>query len=225
MYGKEFRFAIPTRVKLRDGIDPAFYDGMAKVGNEGWITAQRRDRRFDLPEVYIQWDPTHWSYNKQPDQWTFQEHFDPVEETPVSEDADKINETIQAMAAEFAAGVAKAISGGQSPAAPVPPATTDPLDVVVDPEKLYAEAMQEAFEVLPGAEGFVLIVVNRESHPEAPEGALMASRFGSAKTPEAEILIGAQVAHTGSVFHRQTALDLISRVVGDRNQDADGRSA
>ena len=77
MDGTEFKIPLKHRVKLRDGVDPSFYGGMAKVGNEGWVIARQRDR-FGLPQIFIQWDPFHWAYNHQPDGWTFEEHFDLV---------------------------------------------------------------------------------------------------------------------------------------------------
>jgi hypothetical protein len=34
--------------------------------------------------VYIEWDKKHWTYNGEPDEWTFAEHFEPVKEAQVS---------------------------------------------------------------------------------------------------------------------------------------------
>lgn len=50
-------------------------------GAEGWV----RDRKTDshgYPMVFIEWDKTHWTYSAEPDGWTFDSHFEPVDEQP-----------------------------------------------------------------------------------------------------------------------------------------------
>jgi hypothetical protein len=67
---------INQRVRLKgDGQDQLYEDAYA--GSEGWVRAQRFDR-YGYPEVKIEWDQDHWSYNKQADQWAMEAHFEPV---------------------------------------------------------------------------------------------------------------------------------------------------
>ena len=80
----EQRFKINTRVRLREGIDPAFFDGLSRVGNEGWVRRRKRDR-YGYPEVLIEWDADHWAYNGQPDCWTMEGQFEAAEENDMKE--------------------------------------------------------------------------------------------------------------------------------------------
>src|ERR1700689_3762293 len=74
------KFQEGGRVRIKDNIDPFNYGGMTTIGNEGTIAAIQEDR-FGLPQVFIQWDKNHWTYNGAPDGWTFEDHFDIVEST------------------------------------------------------------------------------------------------------------------------------------------------
>src|SRR5436190_12058316 len=73
----DFRLPINSRVKLKDGIDPALYKGYSCTGNEGWIRNRRQEMGY--PQVLIEWDRNHWSYNGAPNCWTWEDHFDLIE--------------------------------------------------------------------------------------------------------------------------------------------------
>lgn len=47
------------------------------TGARGWIRAKRELPDVD-PEVYVEWDKTHWRYHGEKDGWTFEHHFRPV---------------------------------------------------------------------------------------------------------------------------------------------------
>src|SRR5271170_1972050 len=78
-----YRLPIDSRVRLRDGIDPSLYKGFSCTGNEGWVRDHRADEH-GYPQVMVEWDHDHWAYNGAPNCWTWENHFDLVEE-PMSE--------------------------------------------------------------------------------------------------------------------------------------------
>lgn len=230
MDGTKFKFDVGNRVKLRDGIDPGSYGGMAKVGNEGWIEGHRRDR-FGLPEVFVRWDPNHWAYNQQPNQWTFQDHFElVVEETSTVSDQDspEIRALIEAFSTQLAAMAAK-----QSPAAEgVVETSPDPLSVAeIGPDdsnakaRGYAQLIKEASEALVGSEAFVCIAISRRPDERASQGALHAECIGESLSPESETLLGLQMTRYGSQFHANAATLLIHTFAEEReNLERDVRA-
>lgn len=209
MDGTEFRFQVGQRVRLRDGVDPNFYDGMAKVGSEGWIAEHRRDR-FGLPEVRVHWDSNHWAYNRQPDVWTFQEHFDPVEETRSMSDQDKAK-TAQGLAEEFGKQLAALFSGeGTGLDAPAPPTEMAPAADARDEElkarvAQYKQDIQAAANAIGESEAFVVVTVTRKPDERAEQGALYTEVNGNSLSPEAEVLLGSQLSALGAQFHRTVA--------------------
>lgn len=74
----EYPFNKGDRVRIKNYVDPAIYDGMITIGNEAWVRGMKEDR-WGLPMVLIEWDKNHWTYNGAPDGWTFAEHFEKVE--------------------------------------------------------------------------------------------------------------------------------------------------
>lgn len=218
MDGTEFQFDIGKRVKLRDGVDPYFYGGMAKVGNEGWIGGHRRDR-FGLPEVFIRWDANHWSYNRQPDQWTFQEHFDLAEETMT----DNPKDLVQAAALEFANSIANIMV----------PKSDAPAEVVGGPVaernakvQAYAQTIKEAADAMVGSEAFICIAISRRDDERAAQGALHAEVVGDSLSPESETLVGMQMARYGAQFHANAATLLVHQFAAERErQESDGRAS
>lgn len=206
MDGTDFRLPVNARVRLRDGIDPAFYEGMAKVGNEGWITAHKRDK-FDLPQVYVRWDTNHWSYNRQPDGWTFEDHFDLIEDA-MSEAEDNTRKAVEAASAEFAKTMAKLL-GSETPA----PEKAEHQSIMIpgtqpahNSKGHYEEAVQAAKEALSDSEAFVTVVIRRSQHPDASQGMLRSILVVDSLSPEAEVLVGAQASAVAAQFHEAAAI-------------------
>lgn len=224
MNGTEFLFAVGDRVKLRDGIDPSFYEGMSKVGNEGWVTAHRRDR-FGLPEVYVRWDPNHWAYNRQRDGWTYQEHFDPVkEQKSVSDKADQAREAALTFANQIASIFVQDDPG--APAAAVVEQRTAPTPMVGDAAQdevaEYAQDIEKARTVALGSESFITLAITRKPDDRAPQGALHLEVVGNALTPEASALLGAHLSRIGADCHMTSATSHILRYAAQREKGPDG---
>jgi hypothetical protein len=212
MEGIDFKYPIQSRVKLRDGIDSTFYSGYGRVGNEGTVLAHRLDH-FGLPEIFVKWDQEHWAYNRQPDCWTFEEHFDPAE-APVSED--NMQEAIQALASGFAESLINVI-GGQELVKPVDEgsAAAQTANETKAAAKEYARSVEDAVEALKESESFIVVTVSRTDDPRAPEGALMAAIYEEAFTPEAEALVAAQAAAVVARKHAETALRYVASLGDD----------
>lgn len=47
------------------------------TGARAWVRRRREDPGVD-PEIYVEWDKTHWRYHGERDGWTFAHHFQPV---------------------------------------------------------------------------------------------------------------------------------------------------
>lgn len=184
------RYQDGTRVRLRGEVDPTFYAGLAKVGNEGWITSHRTDRN-GLPECYIQWDRLHWADNRQPNGWTYEEHFDlvkePVTDTPTPEQLAHLWTTM------------KAIFVGDTPGPPVEPQADDKV-------AQYQESAKEAAAAVEDAEAFITITVSRDPDEAAPDGRMGVSMFGFSISPETEAVLGMQLAQAAAKFHQDAAL-------------------
>jgi hypothetical protein len=221
MYGTEFRFQKGDRIRLRDGVDPGFYEGMAKVGNVGVVTDRRRDR-FGLPEVYVKWDRNHWAYNRQPDRWTFEDHFD-LEERPVSDHPSRADMARKA-AADFAETMAKLFAEpDQDPESQA----SLPVEQGPDADEAAArsEAIQQAASAMVEAEGFVTIVVHRKPHPDLPFGALSTEVYADCATVESEAIINFQLARLNAKFGEGLVTELIGRIVNEKKAAQGGESA
>ena len=205
----EYRFPEKSRVRLRDGIDPQFYNGLAKVGNEGVITGHRRDK-LGFPEIYIKWDREHWAYNHQPDCWTYEDHFELVEE-PEVDDKDKREMFQQAMSG-FADQMAKlmGMADAEPQAEPKVEVQSDPEDDLpfANREERFNAQRDRAIELLKqeGTESFVVTAIRRRPHPDALEGELRAGVAHDSLSPEAELANGAQLAALAAQFHEAAAI-------------------
>src|ERR1039458_6287810 len=203
MQGTEFRLPVEGRVKLRDGIEPSFYGGWARTGNEGWIIARRTDHH-GLPEVFVKWDETHWAFNRQPDCWTYEDHFDIVEGTDMA-DKDELTQKLEKITSAFTASLVETLSAKPGP----PPELVAPVEVEDTSESEYQLAMNAAFEQLQDSEAFMVASISRKSDSRAPGGALLANIVQDATSPEAEALLGAQLSAVAARYHADTAMMVI----------------
>ena len=198
MEGTEYRFEDGSKVKLRGIVGPEFYGGLAKVGNEGWITQHRQDR-YGLPEVYIQWDRLHWADNRQPDGWTFEDHFDLVRkpesmsDEPTPEQMMKIWKFFQSMKNEEPVEA--------------PEQADDPkIDA-------HADIAANAKEAIDRGESFLAIsVIRNEPTEDTPKGQLEVLIQGHSLTPESEIIMGMQLSKMAVQFHHEAAISAIEHL-------------
>ena len=201
-----------SRVRLRGHIGPEFYNGLAKTGNEGWITQHRYDRN-GLPEVYIQWDRTHWADNDQPDRWTYEEHFDIVEEPKMAEDKD-MDPAEVAKAIELYR-MMKAMNGDNVGGEP------SVSDLDAEMKAHYTANAEKARQLIDKGEAFVLIAVTREENDAAPMGELRVGMAHSSLSPETDVLVGSQLSVLAAQYHEDAALTLIHHYTQDRPDAGD----
>jgi hypothetical protein len=209
MQGTEFQFPLNGRVRLRDGISPEFYGGWARTGNEGWITERRKDHH-NLPEVFVKWDEAHWAYNRQQDCWTYEEHFDLVEET-MSEEQNDQSKALEEVTSAFVGALRNILAPQQEP----PQLLPSPVEAASDASSRaseYAEMVARASEILHDSEAFAIVSVSRKDDPRAPAGQLAAIVVADSLTPESEALVGAQLSTLANRYHNDTALMLIGHL-------------
>ncbi len=95
---QEHRLQTDQRVKLKGNGEDQPYS-FAAAGSEGWVRKLEHDG-VGFPVVYIEWDKDHWAYNGEPNQWTLEAHFEPVEEAEMAK-KDKQPKSEKQLFAEF----------------------------------------------------------------------------------------------------------------------------
>jgi hypothetical protein len=239
--GFESRFHPQDRIRIKDTIDPALYQGMSTIGNEAIVRAVREDR-FGLPQIFIEWDKNHWTYNNAPDGWTFEDHFDIVERDMTEPSKQDI---ARQLASQFAEGMASLFAEPTptpepEPTVPqaqpqAPPAKGQALrkrllNMVPDPSEVelgvapdeVEEVIAEVSERLRAAEAFIVIAVERLDHPKAPEGMLTPYTISYASQPQAELLVSAHMAGLATQAYQELAVRAIGALsAADAAADAD----
>lgn len=198
------QFPVKTRVRLRDGIDPSLYNGFSRVGNEGWIRKRKRDK-YGYPQVFIQWDKDHWAYNGQEDGWTWEGHFEAVEETPVAEAAQPTNsnaeEQVRAITENFVKSIFSVLGSEPQAASEEPePATEEPEE---DQEDKWAGLAAETSEAIAQAPAYLTIALDYVEHDGAPP-MVIPRVFHASRTPEYALIVQSQLAHVLSSLQDQT---------------------
>ena len=229
----EHRLHEGDRVRIRDTVDPSLYMGMSTLYNEGVVTKVREDR-FGLPQVYIEWDKNHWSYNGAPDCWTFEEHFDIL--VHMSQEKPSKRDTIAALLAQLLDDEETPTSAPSTPPKIEPrkaksdalrqrldtllPSTPE-LDITTDepaaddPVAARAKATATVNEIIEDAEAYILIAVNRVDHPKAENGVLIPHAMTFSVNPVAELL--ATVHMSG--LSTQAYQDLVLQAIGGGSLD------
>lgn len=157
------KFPDNTRVKLRDGVHPGFYQGRAYAGMEGWI---RKHKSEDLgyQEVYIEWDRDHWSYNNTPDLWTWEDHFEKAKEPLMSTDKpNKLDDLVK----EFTKRLVE-MEKEEAEEQPDPIDNFLPLRDLIQKggseKPSFAETLEEAMDEAANSEAFVVIAVKKREY-------------------------------------------------------------
>lgn len=101
MIDQKPKFPDNSKVRLRDGVDPSFYHDKGLPGNVGWIRYHKKDK-YGFNQVFIEWDKDHWAYNGTRDGWTWEDHFEIVEDN-MDKNKKKIIEEFQEKLAEQSA--------------------------------------------------------------------------------------------------------------------------
>lgn len=141
----KYRLRKGQRVKLKsDGQDAPY--SWAAAGAEGWVKDLATDK-VGFPMVYIAWDKDHWTFNGEENQWTLEDHFEPVEEE-MEQDQSKL----------FADFLKWQAEQGDAPVLPEKD----------DKDEKYQEQVARAKKFASGADAFLLISVEIDETGEQP---------------------------------------------------------
>lgn len=187
MEKQEFRTHLNQRVRLRGNGEDSLYS-LAAAGSEGWVRAQKYDP-LGYPLVQIEWDRNHWTYNGEADKWTFESHFDPIEEKSMSDlDPEKIAQAVVAALTQQ--------QSGQTPTS----APEAPKALPSTPDEILAD-LAESFKCVEGGEhkphAYVLIALNK-----VDEGVYDPHVHSKALSAEASHVLQLYLAKLGFLAHQ-----------------------
>lgn len=212
--GIDWAFDIHERVRLRPDRSEIYQ--MAPAYSEGTIEGRRIDPIGDFKMVFIKWDSSHWTYNGQPDMWTFEEHFDKVGEKQMTDGPDKKQ-------VATALDVLAQALGVKSEAEPTQEEVGEQRAEEVTPDKVkqFEHVFERAVEVARDSDAFVIACVRKE---DAPDGSgaqfvLTPALFSNALSRESAVLLDAQLAEIVSEAHQSLAVQEIRRLLDDGQQN------
>lgn len=187
-------FTVNSRVRLKD-VHPSFYEGYGCVGSEGVVKARKLDE-FGYAHIYVEWDKNHWAYNGTPDTWTWENHFEKVEN--MNDDSNDMKRTI----AEAMAEVAQKILGGNE-------SEPEDPDVAPDEDHERSTALTKAAEILQNGESFMVITVSREPDPSTEHGVLVPQfiRFNGAES--SGCMVDLEAMNIAMTTYTEMSLDTI----------------
>lgn len=214
MERQEHKLKTNQRVRLKANGQDALYP-MACAGSEGWI------RKLDIdplgyPMVYIEWDKNHWAYNGEQDRWTFESHFDPVEENDMSDQQGQTPPPefvnfMNMMWQQFQA------SQSESEAAPEPPPLNEPeADESATPiatEEQFNQALAKSLDAAKESDAFILITVDRKALPNTSVPLLTPSIVTCYKTPESGHVAELHMARFVAFAMEQLTIDKIHSIL------------
>lgn len=201
----ELKHTIPlnARVALKGEMANMYEYGCA--GNEGWIRGQMKDR-WGYPMVKVEWDKDHWAYNGIEDMWTFENHFVPVEK-----DQTKMTQTDEQLFQAFKEFMATQRSEAQEePKEEIVVEREEELDAE---QQKYAEVLKRAFEDAADADGFLIVMISREQHPQNEREMLVPAAFEYYLTPEARVLTEGQLSQVAAQAHTALSLERVREIM------------
>lgn len=207
------RFKINTRVRLREGVDPVFFNGLARVGTEGWIKRRKRDR-YGYPEVLVEWDRDHWAYNGQPDCWTMEGQFEAVEEDMSEAPDPKQNrdEQVRDITEKFV----RALFGTLGVAEETPtPEAEEKQEVDSNQWEALASAAGEAVQNAPA---YIVVALERLEKDGAPP-MIIPRVFYAALEPEYRLIAQSQLAHVLAAMQDETIAETLQQRVSGDSED------
>jgi len=226
------RFPANTRVRLREGVDSGFYGGLARVGCEGWVRRRKREK-YGFPQVLIEWDKDHWAYNGQEDCWTWEGHFEAVEEVEMSEtpaeqpQEEKVPSAQEAFDAEvtditaaFVRTLYKIIAKHRGEPDPDPSPDEPQAEVEEKPavgsEEEWQKLINESKKLLDKTPAYVVIALDRIHPPGAPP-MIVPRVFHGSREPEYALVVQAQLATILAGFTEQT----VSRILQEKSSNGE----
>jgi hypothetical protein len=198
------RFAANTRVRLREGVDPGIYNGYSRVGNEGWIRKRKRDK-YGYPQVLIEWDKDHWAYNGQEDGWTWEGHFDSVEETEMSERESnpEFENQIRGVTEVFIKGLMSVVAAQQGNE------VAEVEEPTINEDDWQTQANQAA-EAVACAPAYIVITLEQVS-PSGTTPIVVPRVFNAAREPELALIAQSQLSHLVSSLQDKVIADILQR--------------
>jgi hypothetical protein len=198
---QKHRFRKGQRIKLKSTGEDALY-AFAAAGSPGWVRRKDFDN-MGYPTIYVEWDKDHWSYNKEPDKWALEAHFEPDEESDMAagdEDFMKRFKNADEFADAFRAFLA---SQGENP------------DEVLDEEKqveaAYESAAEDALELLGSADAFVLVVAK-----ELEPGKYVPAVLQYYKSEQTGLVVEMQLSKLAAMTHQEIAIERLHAMTDDK---------
>lgn len=208
MAGDAHRFPLHTKVRLKQDRDRSY--ALAPGGSEGWIRKQKVDYP-NVPMVYIEWDINHWRYQGEPPQWTFEDHFEAVEEIQMAEDegfkidGDKL--------IDFLIEQKKSQEGSKTPQEPAREESPSKGFLPTVSANEYDERLVDASTEATHAEGFILIsIAKRDIEGHEVHTANLDYAY---RTEAAGLLCEAQLATALAEIVRQNASQRLAELQDD----------
>ncbi len=210
----EQRFKINTRVRLRGGVDPNFFGGLSRTGQEGWIKRRKRDR-YGYPEVLIEWDKDFWAYNGQPDCWTMEGQFEAVEES-MSQESEEYNasrdEKVRALTETFIRSLFGAL-GVEEEQVSAPEEPEERTDDTEDWETLASAAAETVMK----APAYVVIALEYLQADGAPP-MIIPRVFHAAREPDYKLITQSHLAHVLASMQDETIAETLQQQVSDDSE-------
>lgn len=197
MENQPFQTSLNQYVRLKmDGQD-ALYP-FAGAGSPGWVRKQQHDR-LGYPQVFIEWDKNHWSYNGEPDKWAMEAHFEPLENAPMS-DQSQNQPTPENMAQMFAAFQQFMADQSQQPAQQE---TNDTL------AEDYKKSIETVIELLNEADSYIVITTTRVERDGRPP-AITPRAINFYKSVEGGMIAELQLSKMAAMSHEEQILRALS---------------
>lgn len=222
----EWELAVDDRVFLRPEVSEVYE--MAPAYAEGWIRGRRVDPIGDFKMVYIEWDASHWTYNGQPNMWTFEDHLDKVrdkkmaDETPDNEGPNKeaIATALGVLAQALGVGSEPAKSPKTEPERTEEEAGEERAEAVTpDNVKQFEHIFERAVEVARDSDAFIIACVSKSDAPEdsGAQFVMTPALFSYSLSPESAILLDAQLGEVVSESHQALAIGAIRRLLDEQD--------
>jgi hypothetical protein len=216
----EWRLESGDHVRLREEVADIYV--AAYAGAEGWVRNRMIDRMGNFKMVFVQWDRDHWLTNDQQDMWTYEDHFDKIEEEdePVAEAPDKSDVAKALNVLASALGVEDANKGAENT-----DKDAEERAVEVTPENFqqFEAVLERAIEIARHSDAFLIATVEKE---DAPEGSgadfvLAPHIYSYALSPESAVLLDAQLSEITSASHQGLAMQELRRILDKPSEEKD----
>lgn len=193
----KFLTDVGDRVRIKDSVTHMYQN--ARVYNEAVVRARTRDN-LGYPHVYVEWDKDHWAYSGEEDGWTFESHFDLVEEKM----EDRQDDLLAALTK-----LVQSFSGGD--------AGENVRKVIEDEEDesdlTYEQVLKNAFNDAIKGDAFIVLVALPAKFGERE--LLVPHIYVHSKRDDASLMLDATMADAASQAHASLVLKLIESAKAD----------